>query len=402
MPITPMIPGAGLIGWQILQTTLKSQQKAFNSSADVARDAQYFKENIGKISSGDELVEDRRLLSVALAAFGLSDQIDSTYLLKRVLKEGAKEDTSLARRLSDGRYVALASAFDFQKTVEYPFQKEGFSDDILEAYDKKVRGDLERLLEQPEYRDNALASVTLESTVISALDITKENFEAKIASVNSVDDLISDPDLLKVALGAFGAEDRINSRNLLKRVFTEGTQDSNGLANVLNDRSLISMAKAFGFDAKPKIAIQADNFADNIIDNYQRQMFEDAIYEVDSTIGTAISFQNAAPALAGMDSSDNTKWFNVLGDSMMRNVFETALGLPSGFSQIDIDKQLEVLKEKAQNRFGIKKFTELEDTAIVNRVIYSYLLQSQASTIGGSGSQQIALTLLSSLNSNTN
>lgn len=399
MAITPMIPGTGLIGWQVLQTTMTTQRNAFNSSTDTARDTEYFAQNIGSVSSGDELVENRRLLTVALAAFGLSDEVNSTFLIKKVLAEGAEDDDALANKLSDSRYVALASSFNFEETTDFPFQKDGFADDILSAYDAKVRSDLAELLEQPEYVADPLAAATLEASAISALEITKEHFADNIAKVTSVDELMSDPDLLKVALGAFGVEDRVNSKTLLKRVFTEGTDSSNALANVLKDKGLIAMSKAFGFDTKPTSAIQREGFADTIIDNYQWKLFADAVSEVDYNIGNALNFQRNIPALAGNDSSNNTKWFSVLGSSSMREVFETALGLPSGFSQIDIDKQLEVLKEKSASRFGITEFSDLNDPAIVNKVIHSYLLQADLANTASYGSQQVALTLLSSINS---
>lgn len=397
MPITPMIPGTGLIGWQVLQTTLDTQRTAFNKSSDLARDTEYFAEKIGTITSGDELVEDRRLLSVALSAFGLSDQIDSKYLIRRVLNEGTEDDSALANTLNDGRYVALANAFNFEETVDYPFQQEGFADDIVEAYKTNVRADLEDLLAQPEYANDPVASQVLREQTEVSLEITSDYFAEKIGDISSVDELLEDSDLLKVALGAFGADDRVNSKNVLRQVFEQGTDSPTALANILGDQKLIDMANAFGFDTEPTTAIQRENFADTIIDNHQWQLFEGAVSEVDEIIGTALSFQRAAPSLAALDTSDNTKWFNVLGDTMMREVFEKALGLPSGFSQIDIDKQLEVITEKAESRFGIESFADLEDEETLNKVIYSYLLQAEISANNSFGSQQIALTLLSNM-----
>lgn len=398
MAITPMIPGTGLVGWQVLQSTLDTQRNTFNASTDISRDTEYFAEKIGSISSGEELVEDRQLLSVALSAFGLSDQIDSKYLIKRVLEEGTDDDADLANTLNDGRYIALANAFDFAETVDYPFQQDGFSDDIVAAYDTKVRTDLEVLLGQQEYLDDPLAAATLEEQTLSILETTKAYFEENIASVESLDDFLADPDLLKVALGAFGAEDRINTPALLKQALQDGGTGPGALANVLGDKGLAKLSQAFGFDTQPKTALQGANFADTIIDNHQWQLFEEAVSNVDPAIGTALSFQRAAPSLAALSSSDTTKWYNVLGDTMMRDVFETALGLPSGFSQIDLDKQLEMITEKAESRFGITSFSDLEDTELLNKVIHGYLLQSQVSQTTGTGSNQIALTLLSSIN----
>ncbi|WP_417206065.1 DUF1217 domain-containing protein [Antarctobacter sp.] len=398
MAITPMIPGTGLVGWQVLQSTLTTQRTAFNSSAEIARDTEYFAEKIGSITSGEDLVEDRRLLSVALSAFGLSDQVDSTYLIKRVLNEGAEDDTALANKLSDGRYVALARAFDFSEKVEYPFLEEGFSDDITAAYDTKVRADLDSLLAQPEYVNDPDAAAALEEQTLLVLESTKAYFEENIASVTSVDDFLADTDLLKVALGAFGAEKWINSPALLKQALEDGGAGPGALANVLGEKGLAAMSRAFGFDTEPSTVLQADDFASDIIDSHQWQLFEEAVSNVNPAIGNALSFQRAAPGLAGLSSSDNTKWYSVLGDTMMRDVFQTALGLPAGFSQIDLDKQLEMLTEKAESRFGITKFADLENPEVLNKVIHSYLLQSQVSQSAGTGSSQIALTLLSSIN----
>ncbi|MGP6088725.1 DUF1217 domain-containing protein [Antarctobacter jejuensis] len=398
MAITPMIPGTGLVGWQVLQSTMESQRAAFNASAEISRDTAYFAEKIGTITSGEELVEDRRLLSVALSAFGLSDQVDSKYLLKRVLEEGADDDTDLANKLNDGRYVALANAFDFSETVDYPFQQDGFAEDIVAAYDAKVRSDLASLLAQPEYIDDPEAAALLEEQSLAVLETTKAYFEENIASVDSLDAFLADGDLVKVALGAFGAEDRIRTPALLRQALQDGGTGPGALANVLGDSGLAEMSRAFGFDTEPRTALQGEKFADNIIDNHQWQLFEEAVSNVDPAIGTALSFQRAAPSLAALSSSNTTKWYSVLGDRMMREVFETALNLPAGFSQIDLDKQLEMLTEKAESRFGITAFSDLEDTETLNKVIHSYLLQSQISQTSGTGSNQIALTLLSSIN----
>lgn len=399
MAITPMIPGTGLIGWQVLQSTLQTQRTAFNKSTEVARDTEYFAEKLGTITSAEELVDDRRLRRVALTAFGLSDQVDSKYLIKRVLEEGTDDDTDLANTLSDSRYKVLAEAFNFKETYTWPFKQEGFAEDIIEKYDAKIRADLDELLSQQAYIDDPTSAALLEATTMATLQDAKAYFVENIDSINSVDEFVLDNKLLKVALGAFGAEDRINSKALLRQVLGGGVSDPNALANVLGDKGLKEMSAAFGFDTKPTTSIQKEGFAQTVIDNYQWQLFENAVSEVDGYIGTALSFQKAAPSLAALDASDNTKWFNVLGDSMMREVFETALGLPAGFSQIDIDKQKEMLIEKSEQRFGITSFSDLEDEDTLNRIIRSYLLQSEISQTSGYGSNQVALTLLSSMNS---
>lgn len=73
MSFQPLLPLTGYAGWQFLQSTLETQQARFAENPENARDREYFKENIGKITSAEDLVSDYRLLRVALGAYGLSD-----------------------------------------------------------------------------------------------------------------------------------------------------------------------------------------------------------------------------------------------------------------------------------------------------------------------------------------
>ena len=76
MSFQPVIPLGGYAGWTFLQRTREAQQQAFETSPQLARDVTYFEEKIGGITSAGDLVDDRRLLRVALGAFGLDDEDD--------------------------------------------------------------------------------------------------------------------------------------------------------------------------------------------------------------------------------------------------------------------------------------------------------------------------------------
>ena len=137
--------------------------------------------------------------------------------------------------------------------------------------------------------------------------------------------------------------------------------------------------------------------ANNIVEQYRWQRFEDAVGEVDPAIGTALQFQRSIPDLATSDISDSAKWYSILGSTTSRSVVETALSLPKGFSQIDIDKQVEILKDKMDRRFGVKEVSDLEDPATLRKIVHSYLLQEQIAQSSGYQSNQIAITLLSTI-----
>lgn len=113
MPFAPVIPLSGLGGWRFLERTQEKQQALFNSSPDLQREIDYFKENIGDVTSSAELVGDRRLLAVALGAFGLSDELNKQAFVRTVIDGGTFEPLSFANRLGNSNYLEFAKAFSF-------------------------------------------------------------------------------------------------------------------------------------------------------------------------------------------------------------------------------------------------------------------------------------------------
>lgn len=113
MSYQPVIPITGYAGWQFLARTRDAQQEAFDRSPAIARETAYFEERIGAVTSAQDLVSDRRLLAVALGAFGLDDDINNRFFLQKVLEDGTLDSSALANRLADKRYSAFSKAFGF-------------------------------------------------------------------------------------------------------------------------------------------------------------------------------------------------------------------------------------------------------------------------------------------------
>ena len=87
----PVLPLSGFPGWILLNRTFESQSEAFNASPQIVRDTDYFVEYIASVRTAEELVADRRLLSVALGAFGLEDAARRAALQLAILDmEGAR------------------------------------------------------------------------------------------------------------------------------------------------------------------------------------------------------------------------------------------------------------------------------------------------------------------------
>jgi hypothetical protein len=259
----PIVPDAGLAGWRFLQRTYDTQFEAFSKSTLLQRDTDYFVENIGQITTAEALVSDRRLLTVALGAFGLQDDIDNRYFIQKIFEEGSVNEDALAVRFSDDRY-----------------------------------------------------------------------------------------------------------------------QD---------------MSQAFGFGPGEFLKTGEALFAEAIAERFRTNSFEVAAGQQDDSMRVALYAQRELGEVASMEGSTNTKWFTIMGDPPLRQLFEKALGLPAAVGQIDIDQQLEVFKERAQSVFGTDDPAIFATEEAREDAITKYILRNQIDAFGGGqSSTSIALTLLRS------
>lgn len=134
MSYTPQVPLSGIAGWRLLQRTQASQQAAFDQSAQIKADTAYFEKNIGSVESAADLMADRRLLKVALGAFGLDEWLDKKAFIRKVLEEGTTDPKALASRLSEPNFKKLSDAFGFGDAKGAQTAAEGFAAKITGAY----------------------------------------------------------------------------------------------------------------------------------------------------------------------------------------------------------------------------------------------------------------------------
>ncbi|NJM35728.1 MAG: DUF1217 domain-containing protein, partial [Rhodomicrobium sp.] len=113
MPFTPVIGISGYAGFRVLEKVAPRQREVFDRSPDLVRNIEYFRANIEKATSAEALVKDRKLLTVALGAFGLGEEIDKRALVQRIIESDPSDARSIVNRLNDPRYKALTRAFDY-------------------------------------------------------------------------------------------------------------------------------------------------------------------------------------------------------------------------------------------------------------------------------------------------
>ena len=257
----PIVPISGLGGWRFLQETYDSQFKAFTQNAHIQRDSDYFRENIGNIETAEELVSDHRLLTVALGAFGLHDDINSSFFIRKILEEGTTSDDALANRFSDPRYA--------------------------------------------------------------------------------------------------------------------------------------EMSQAFGFGPNEQLKVGEATFARAITDRFEQIEFEIAAGEKSEAMRFALYAEREMGGLAESDMSNDAKWFTLMSEAPLRELFEKAFNLPASFGQIDLDQQLGVFKARAKKEFGSDDLTIFKDPEVVQDLITKYVVREQISQFNASYSPNaIALTLL--------
>lgn len=112
----PAAPLGGYLGFRLLDRTGERQRVAFEKAPDIQRDIAYFRTRIREVESAAAFVADRRLLQVALGAFGLDTEISKRAIIRRVLEEAPDRAESFAARLNDPRWRAFARTFNFSAT----------------------------------------------------------------------------------------------------------------------------------------------------------------------------------------------------------------------------------------------------------------------------------------------
>lgn len=106
----------------------------FNRQPEITRNIEAFREKIGGVETAADLLADRQMLSVALGAFGLDEEIDKRAFLRKMLEEGVTDQGSFANRFADTRYKSFVAAFGFGDPGGARTGDPGFADRIISAY----------------------------------------------------------------------------------------------------------------------------------------------------------------------------------------------------------------------------------------------------------------------------
>ena len=223
---------------------------------------------------------------------------------------------------------------------------------------------------------------TQKAALAASADLRRDEdyFREKIGSVTTAEDLVSDRRLLRVALGAFGLDDDINSKFFIRKVLEDGTLKDGALSNRLANKQYQKFSAAFGFGDFTTPSTVLSDFPDKILTAFQDRQFEIAVGEQSDPMRIALNAERELAALANRSSSNDTKWYTIMGSEPLRRIFETAFGLPSSFAAIDIGQQLSYLKSKADQVFGDNAVSQFAEPDRMDALLRRYFVQSDIST----------------------
>ena len=225
-----------------------------------------------------------------------------------------------------------------------------------------------------------------------------EYFTSKYPTVSSASDLVNDRRLLSVALTAFGLSADIDNKAFIQKVLDEGTSSPDALANRLADDRYRKFSMAFGLEIGQINRETRSDFLNRIVNLYENQKFQIAVGEVDDSMRIALHAQRELERMSTNSSSNDVKWLNVLGSPPLRDFFVTGFGLPQSVSQLDIDRQLEILKDKASQKFGSNKIEKFRDSSLVDDMVTSYFSNKQIKgLLSQMSASSVALSLLRSV-----
>ena len=167
-----------------VNNNLSRQQAAVAATTAVKSATDYYLANIGKVKTVADFVGNYRLFSYAMTAYGLGDMVSAKGLMTKVLDGGVTSSSALANTLSDPRYKAFATAFDFAGKGSAATSETAATTGTTAKY-------IEQTLETNEAKQNNGVALAL-------------YFKRNASSITSAYGLLGDSKMLTVVQTAFG------------------------------------------------------------------------------------------------------------------------------------------------------------------------------------------------------
>jgi hypothetical protein len=205
----------------------------------VDRDTKYYLENITKVKSIEEFVNNDRLFRYAMKAHGLEDMTYAKAFMVKALKEGISDPDSFANKLTDKRYAEFVASYNFEKYGEVATSYNRAQHDVPENFATRVE----------------LASL---QSGFDHYGAETGYYLTNISKVTSVDELMADNRLLSYAMAAFGLDSATETPERVREMLEGGVSDPDSPANMLADKRYANFVSAFNFVEHGELATSRD------------------------------------------------------------------------------------------------------------------------------------------------
>lgn len=166
----------------------------------------------------------------------------------------------------------------------------------------------------------------------------KTYYLAEIGKIDSIDDFMSNQRVLSFAMRAFGLEDMLNSKALIRKVLEGGVDDRRSLANTLADPRFREFAEAFNFKRYGATTTSFGRTQQGTVDRFLRQALETNAGRSNEGVRLALYFERKAPTINSV--------YSLLADRAIYKVIETALDLPPNLPSAGIEKQAALISQR--------------------------------------------------------
>ncbi|AHD00272.1 DUF1217 domain-containing protein [Leisingera methylohalidivorans] len=373
-----------------------------------------FNEHAEGLASADDLLGDENLLQAVVDTFDL--ERTSPDFLRRVLNSDTTDPDSFVNQLEDKRYLAVSKAFGFgwpdinamtdpdellsnPEVLEHAldtFGLYGRDEDELRQILESDLSDPDSYVNQPEnsaYYDFADAFQNGWPDYVSKMKVFSDEITGKLGTFTDPRELVFDSSLFEATLDIFGQSKRNLDFDTVIRAFESDLSSSTSYANLHYDTGLKAMAYAFSFNGGDTGREYPEDFAGQISELYTTRQFEIEIGESDPNMRLALAFERELQTVADAGGSENAHWYGIIGSPPLKTVFETALALPSSFGQLDVDRQVEEMKERSFSVFGTTHPADLLEDAKLDDFRNRFLMLADLNGSGNSGFSDPILAL---------
>jgi hypothetical protein len=177
--------------------------------------------------------------------------------------------------------------------------------------------------------------------------------------------------VLSVVVTALGIPDAASQAGLATRALLSDPTDDRSLVNRLPDRRWKAAAETLRLDQRGIAALRDPAVQERLIEGMRRARWREQLEASQPGLGDALLFRESA---AGAGST-----FAVLGNTVLRRVVTTALGLPRELALQSVEAQARAVEARL-------KPEKLQDPREVQRLAERYLVARAAAAPSGVGS----------------